>query len=181
MIVIPLGRPLIPAVEQLISHGAPYIRLRTSSDYWLYSELFASTCPVAVENEQVIGVVIAFRSQDKPEDVYIQDVMTHPDHRRRGIARALLDVVRQRAVMWGCERLYLTSEPENAASHATWLSLGFTNIPGDRTDNGVFVTSNYKGPGKHRAVYQLNIKQDNHLGQRAFGGQAADAAGKEDG
>lgn len=181
MIVIPLGRPLITAVEQLLSHGAPYIRLRTASDYWLYSELFASTCPVAVENEQVIGVVIAFRSQDKPEDLYIQDVMTHPDHRRRGIARTLLDAVRQRAIMWGCERLFLTSEPANTASHATWLSLGFTNIPGDRTDNGVFVTSDYKGPGKHRAVYQLTIEQDNSLAQSAISGQATDAVDKEHG
>ncbi|MGH3822296.1 MAG: GNAT family N-acetyltransferase [Pseudonocardiaceae bacterium] len=164
MIVTSLRHPLIPAVEQLISRGGPYVRLRTSSDYWLYSELFSSTCPVAVENDQVIGVVIAFRSQDKPEDVYIQDVMTHPDHRRQGIARTLLDAVRERAVTWGCERLYLTSEPDNTPSHATWLSLGFSNIAGDRIDNGVFVTSDYKGPGKHRAVYQLTITQDSHLG-----------------
>ncbi len=84
--------------------------------------------------------------------------MTHPDHRRRGIAHALLDAVHQQASTWGCRRLYLTSEPDNHAARATWLSLGFTNIPGDQTIDGVSVISNYKGPGKHRAVYELATK-----------------------
>jgi RimJ/RimL family protein N-acetyltransferase len=65
--------------------------------------------------------------------------------------------VRQRASRWGCRRLYLTCQPYNLAARATWLSLGFTNIPGDRTTDGVSVISNYKGPGRHRAVYELTI------------------------
>ncbi|HET9254408.1 MAG TPA: GNAT family N-acetyltransferase [Pseudonocardiaceae bacterium] len=156
MIITPLRAPLIPAVEQLIGLGAPYVRLRTESDYWLYAELFSSSCPVAIDNE-VIGVVIAFRSQDKPGDVYVQDVMTDPVRRRCGIARSLMGAIQKQASAWGCERLYLTSEPENTAAHRTWLSLGFSNVPGDHTIDGVSVISHYKGPGKDRAVYELNL------------------------
>lgn len=159
MKVTHLTPQLIPGVERLIGMGAPYLRLRGSSDYWLYSRLFSSTCPVALDDDgQVLGVVIAFRSQDDPEEVYIQDVMTHPDHRRRGLTRQLLDSVRHQAEEWACRRLYLTSEPENTAAHATWLSLGFTNVPGDRVEQGVSVIENYKGPGMDRAVYELLIK-----------------------
>jgi hypothetical protein len=43
----------------------------------------------------------------------------------------------------------LTSEPDNHAARATWLSLGFTNVSGDHTVDGVSVISNDKGPGKH--------------------------------
>lgn len=157
MIITPLQVQRIAAVEHLIGLCGPYVRPRTPSDYWLYAELFSSTCPIAIDNDQLVGVAIAFRSQDRPDDVYVQDVVTHPDHRRRGIARALLDSVHQQASTWGCRRLYLTSEPDNQAAGATWLSLGFTNVPGDQTINGVFVISNYKGPGKHRAVYELTI------------------------
>ncbi len=146
MIITPFRTALIPAVEHLIGLGPPYVRRRTTSDYWLYAELFSSTCPVAVDHHDVFGVVIAFRSQDTPDDVYVQDVVTHPDHRRRGIARSLVDTVRQQASRWGCQRLYLTCEPDNLAARATWLSLGFTNIPADRTTDGVSVISNYKGP-----------------------------------
>jgi hypothetical protein len=54
-------------------------------------------------------------------------------------------------------RIYLTSEPANTAAHATWTSLGFVNLAGDFTVNDVAVTRDFKGPGKDRAVYQLQI------------------------
>ncbi|GIH21293.1 GNAT family N-acetyltransferase [Rugosimonospora africana] len=158
MIIEPLTVPRITAVEHLIGIGGPFVWARTPSDYWLYAQLFSSTCPVAVEGDRPIGVVIAFRSQDRPSDIYVQDVVTHPEHRRKGIAGILLDSVRQQAATWECRRLYLTSEPDNVAAQATWLSLGFVNVPGDHTVNGVAVISDYKGPGKHRAVYELALK-----------------------
>ena len=52
-------------------------------------------------------------------------------------------------------RLYLTSEPDNIATHATWLRLGFTNPLADLTVNGVHVTRDFKAAGKDRAVYEL--------------------------
>ena len=150
MIIKPLRVEHIGAVEHLVGLGGPYVWPRTPSDYWLHAELFSCTCPVAFDDQELAGVVIAFRSQNKPDDIYVQDVVTHPDHRRRGIARALLDSVRHQATTWGCRRLYLTSEPDNRAARATWLSLGFTNVPGDHTIDGVSVISNYKGPVNDR-------------------------------
>ena len=75
--------------------------------------------------------------------------------RRQGVAKVLLTTVRERATAWGCNRLYLTSEPANSTAHATWLSLGFVNTPGDHDVCGVSVTADFKGPGKDRAVYEL--------------------------
>ncbi|MFG2050888.1 GNAT family N-acetyltransferase [Micromonospora sp. NPDC048935] len=159
VIASPLRPELIGDVERLMALGEPYVRPRTSSDYWLYARLFSSTCPVAVEEGALAGAVVAFRSQDDPADVYVQDVMTHPDFRRRGVARLLLGSVRACAAEWGCRRLYLTSEPENRAAHRTWLTLGFRNVPGEREVDGVQVTANFKGPGKDRAVYELLINR----------------------
>lgn len=142
------------AVIDLLSLGEPYIRPRTESDYWLYASLFSATCPVAIVNDDLVGVAIAFRSQDDPDDIYIQDVMVHPDHRRRGIAQALITDVREQAERWGCTRLYLTSEPDNAPAQAAWGSMGFRNVPGSLNIDGVSVTADFKGPGRHRAVYE---------------------------
>ncbi|GGN38504.1 hypothetical protein GCM10010109_65450 [Actinoplanes campanulatus] len=154
-------RPLAPvdiaAVMALVRTGEPYIRVRADSDYWLYAHLFADTCPVAVAGQQLVGAAIAFRSQRDPQDVYVQDVTTHPRWRRQGVTRLLIDDIRRQAARWGCARLYLTSEPQNRAAHATWLALGFTNMPGDYQSDGVAVTADFKGPGKHRAVYQLPL------------------------
>jgi GNAT superfamily N-acetyltransferase len=140
-----------------MARGEPYVRVRTRSDYWLYAHLFSSTCLVAIVGDRLAGSIIAFRSQDDPDDVYVQDVMTHPQLRRRGVTRALLGAVIERAERWGCRRLYLTSEPENRPAHGTWLSLGFVNVPGDHDVDGVSVIRGYKGPGKDRAVYQYDL------------------------
>jgi GNAT superfamily N-acetyltransferase len=157
MIISRLDESYVLAVEDLICLGEPYVRPRTQSDYWLYAHLFSSTCPVALIDGKVVGVIIAFRSQDNPADIYVQDVMTHPDHRRKGLTRLMVGAVRSQAERWGCHRIYLTSEPENGAAHAAWSALGFVNVKGDYSVDGVHVVADYKGPGKDRAVYQLLV------------------------
>lgn len=157
MNVEPLNQDMIPAVIGVMRLGEPFIKARTYSDYWLYAHLFSLTCPVVVENGALIGTVIAFRSQNTPEDVYLQDVMVHPGHRRQGVARTLINSVALQARAWGCDRLYLTSEPDNTTAHASWTKMGFTNIPGDRTIGDISVITDYKGPEKTRAVYERRI------------------------
>lgn len=155
VIVTPLRLEHIGEVRRLMELGEPYLHPRTLSDYWLYATLFSSTCPLAIDDDgTVIGAVMAFRSQDDPADVYVQDVIAHPRHRRRGVTRALLRSVRSQARSWGCRRLYLTSEPDNEAAHAAWESLGFVNVAGDHHINGVSVVTDFKGPGRSRAVYE---------------------------
>ncbi|MEU3229408.1 hypothetical protein ACIQFP_26410 [Nocardiopsis alba] len=75
---------------------------------------------------------------------------------RDGLVQDLEDV-RSQAEQWGCRRLYLTSEPDNQAAHAGWIALGFVNVPGDHEINGVSVITDFKGPGRSRAVYQLTL------------------------
>jgi GNAT superfamily N-acetyltransferase len=159
VLIKPLTVDLVPDLERLMALGEPFVRVRTTSDYWLYASLFSSSCPVALEGQQVAGAIIAFRSKDDPRDVYIQDVMIHPERRRKGIGRSLMEAVRAQAESWGCSRAYLTSEPENLAAHATWTSLGFINCLGDYEISGVQVVAGFKGPGKDRAVYELFIDQ----------------------
>ncbi|GAA4716962.1 Acetyltransferase (GNAT) family protein [Promicromonospora umidemergens] len=152
-----LSVPMIDGVISLMDQGDPFIRARTASDYWAYATLFSSTCPVAFVDGVLAGAVTAFRSQDDPSGVYVQDVMVHPDHRRQGVATALLDSVVVQARTWGCTRLWLTSEPGNRAADASWRARVWTNLPGDQEVDGVEVKSNFKGPGKDRAVYELLI------------------------
>ncbi|MFE6862112.1 GNAT family N-acetyltransferase [Nocardia sp. NPDC057668] len=157
MIIEPLSVDRIGQVIDLMGTGAPFITPRTYSDYWLYATLFSATCPVAVAENTVAGAIIAFRSQDDPADIYLQDVITHPGHRRRGVTRLLLETVRAQGKKWGCRRLFLTSDPGNITAHATWTTLGFTNVPGDHVMNGISVVADYKGPGRSRAVYESPV------------------------
>lgn len=128
---------------------------RTASDYWVYATLFSSTCHIARIDGALAGTVIAFRNQDDPDEVYVQDVMVHPVYRRTGVMTALLADVRAQAERWGCRRLWLTSEPDNRAADAAWRAQGFSSVPGDREVDGIQVVSDLKGPGKDRVVYEL--------------------------
>lgn len=158
--IISLNVRLIDSLTQLMRAGGPYITVRTRSDYWLYATLFSSSCPVAVTADgSLVGAVIAMRSQDDPGDLYVQDVLVDPRHRGRGIAQALLRVVVGHARQWNCRRIYLTSEPGNHAAARTWHALGFRNLPGEHLVDGVHVIADFKGPGRDRAVYQLDLDQ----------------------
>ena len=157
MLIVALRAALITDVARLMRLGDPYVLVRGASDYWLYGAPFASTCPVAVADGEVVGAVIAMRSQDDPDDVYVQDVMVHPAHRRRGVATMLLGAVTDRARRWGCRRVYLTSAPDNTTAAAAWRRLGFRNLPGDLIVADVQVVADFKGPGRDRAVYQLDV------------------------
>ncbi|MBM0274800.1 GNAT family N-acetyltransferase [Micromonospora tarensis] len=159
MRVVDLNANLADDVRNLMSLGAPYVKCRTPSDYWLYAKLFSSTCPIAVVGDDtVVGAVIAMQGQVDRSEIYVQDVMVHPDRRRRGVAAALISAVREQAQRWGCRRIYLTSEPDNAPALHAWRSLGFINLVGDCVVNGVEVTKDFKGPGKDRAVFEMILR-----------------------
>lgn len=39
-----------------------------------------------------------------------------------------------------------------------WNTLGFTNVAGDHTVNGVSLITGYKGPGKTRTIYEKLLR-----------------------
>lgn len=81
MDIVSLRVDLIGPVRELLSLGEPFISPRGVSDYWLYASLFADTCLVAVEDDDLVGVALGFQSRVQPADLYLQDVMVHPEHR----------------------------------------------------------------------------------------------------
>lgn len=155
--VMPLSAIEPNVLVELANQGCPFIRPRGESDYWLYGRLFSSTCKVAMLDGRPVGFVAAFRNQDNPEELYIQDLVIHQEARRQGIATALLEAVLSSAKALGCERAWLTSEVENDAAHRTWRRNGFVNPPADRKVGELWVTNDLKGLGKHRVVYKRSI------------------------
>jgi hypothetical protein len=47
--------------------------------------------------------------------------------------------------------------PGNTAALAAWRRLGFRNLPGDYTVGGTQVIANYKGPGRDRPFFELDL------------------------
>ncbi|MBV9691893.1 MAG: GNAT family N-acetyltransferase [Ktedonobacteraceae bacterium] len=143
---------------ELATECMPYVRPRSESDYWMYGRLFSTTCRAMVVDSSVVGVIIAFRSQDDSNEVYVHDVMVATSARRLGYGRKLMEDVMHTAARWGVERIWLTSEIENVAAQKLWCSLGFINRPANTFVNGIWVSLNFKGPGRDRVVYERSLR-----------------------
>jgi ribosomal protein S18 acetylase RimI-like enzyme len=67
----------------------------------------------------------ALRPTPPPHALYVDAVATSGDHRRRGVASALLAAAAAEAHEHGCTHLALETELENSAARATYASAGF--------------------------------------------------------
>lgn len=87
------------------------------------------------------GVVVGFASAvhyvhpDKPPQLWINEVGVAPTHQRRGLARALLDVLVDLGRRLGCSEAWVLTDEDNAAARAAYRSAG-----GEETTGVVMVT-----------------------------------------
>lgn len=81
------------------------------------------------------GQAVAFASgvvllhPDKPPSLFVSEVGTHDDHRRRGHARAVLQALIDHARGLGCQGIWLGTEPDNTAARALYRAAGAEEYP----------------------------------------------------
>ena len=80
---------------------------------------------VAEEGETVLGYV---GSQTVLDETDMMNVAVHPDHRRRGVAAALITELVSRLKMRGSRCLKLEVRASNAPAIALYETLGFTQL-----------------------------------------------------
>lgn len=121
----------------------------------LFFSHFSDTSLVVEDSERsVIGFVIAFVSQTRPDTGYIHLVWVRPDARHLGVARGLylraFDLLRER----GCQRVEAVTIPENTGSLAFHDRMGFTALGRGGPPHEAQVVSHHSGPGQHRVVLE---------------------------
>jgi ribosomal-protein-alanine N-acetyltransferase len=79
----------------------------------------------AHEGEAPVAFVLAWQVADEFE---LLDLGTDPAFRRRGVGRALLDALLERARAGGASAVYLEVRPSNAAALALYRAAGFTDL-----------------------------------------------------
>lgn len=83
----------------------------------------ANRCFAAVENGELVGFAGYFAAADQAD---ILDVAVAPAHRRRGIARSLMETVLAEAEKDGVQTVFLEVRASNTPAIALYTSLGFT-------------------------------------------------------
>jgi GNAT superfamily N-acetyltransferase len=87
---------------------------------------------VALDGATVVGMASAVHHvhPDKAPQLWINEVGVAPTHRGRGIGRRMLGALLERAQALRCtEAWVLTDDPDNAAAHALYASVGGTPTP----------------------------------------------------
>jgi len=81
---------------------------------------------LAFDGDLVVGQCagVLHRHPDKPTELYVDEVGTASTHRRRGIARAMLDELFRWGRELGCEEAWLGTELDNHAANALYRGYG---------------------------------------------------------
>jgi len=105
---------------------------------------------LVAEDEQagVIGYTIGGKSSSGAVG-WVLSIAVNPSHRRKGVARALMEALAERLDDAGASSIRLTVEPDNGPAIAAYLRLGFTAVETD---------PDYFGPGDVRTVMEKRIR-----------------------
>ena len=80
---------------------------------------------VALDNDQVVGYV---GSQTVPDETDMMNIAVHPDHRRKGIAEALVIALVDALKEMGSHSLTLEVRASNAPAQQLYNKLGFEQV-----------------------------------------------------
>ena len=111
----------IPAVHQIdqLAFSLPWPE---RSFRYEVEENKISRCWVAVENEQVVSMLVLWLVED---EAHIATIATHPDYRRRGIGETLLLTALSQAQQEGATRAFLEVRAGNRGAQAMYTKYGF--------------------------------------------------------
>ena len=104
---------------------------------------------------QPIGFLIGYRSQDHPSEAVVHLLGVHPNHRRRGIGRALTGSFLADAAEAGVRTVTALAWPGEPIAIAFFRALGFRpdDGPGSQNLYGTPAFPDYEADGEDRIVF----------------------------
>ncbi|MEM5015538.1 GNAT family N-acetyltransferase [Metabacillus indicus] len=119
----------------------------------LFFDHFTRTSFVAEREGEIIGFLIGFLSQTHSNEAYIHFAGVHPDYRKHSIGKKLYNEFFNEARKNGRTIVRCVTSPVNKVSVAYHTKLGFQIEKGDKTLNGLSITTNYDGQNQDRVLF----------------------------
>ena len=82
------------------------------------------TCYIAVEKDEIIGVIMVGNDGRRG---YIYHTAVHPNYRKQGIGKALVEIALDSLLKLGINKVALVVFERNNAGNEFWEKLGFTS------------------------------------------------------
>lgn len=106
------------------------LELNTPYFYLSFAEFFGDTCLVAIQEEQLVGGVIAFRLPRRPEVLFVWQIGVLPSARRQGLAKRMLNHLIELPGCADVRFVQATITDDNAASQRLFQSFAENlNVP----------------------------------------------------
>lgn len=127
--------------------------------YHIFTEHFRTTSFIAEDRGEMIGYLLGFRSQARPDEAVVHLVQVAPRLRGNGVGRRMFRQFEAAARGLGCSRIAAHSRPENNNCSRFYRAMGFEAASGGNAVvvNGMPCVRDYSGPGKHRVVWAKDI------------------------
>ncbi|MBO1923086.1 diaminobutyrate acetyltransferase [Thiomicrorhabdus sp. 6S3-12] len=112
-------------IYQLIADSPP-LDLNSSYLYFLQSSHFADTCVVAESDGELLGFISGYLRPDKPEELFVWQMVVAKTGRGRGIAKGLVKQLIKQSLAFSqtpLQSLSCTISPSNQASQGVFKSL----------------------------------------------------------
>jgi GNAT superfamily N-acetyltransferase len=116
---------------------------------------FGSTSWLAEDEAgRPIGILLGYRSPDRPAEAVVHLVAVRPNRRRHGVGRSLVDAFRRQVEPVGVTAVTALAWPDDPIAIAFFQALGFRpdDGPGSRRLFGVPTFPDREGDGEDRVV-----------------------------
>lgn len=108
---------------------------------------FGEHAQVAEYDDEIVGFLLGLVTGGPERVGYIHLVGIHPDHRRRGVGKALYESFTQHCVDLGVSRLKTLAAPGAEGQEAFHAALGFACV----------LDEDYAGPSRARLVFTRSL------------------------
>jgi ribosomal protein S18 acetylase RimI-like enzyme len=120
----------------------------------------ASTSWLAADaNGRPIGLLLGYRSQDHPDEAVLHLLAVDPNHRRRGVARTLVEAFADDLAARGARHVVALAWPGDPPSTAFFGACGFAADTGEGSQNlfGMPAYPDFEAPGDDRIVFRRSL------------------------
>jgi L-2,4-diaminobutyric acid acetyltransferase len=141
-------------IHQLIANSPP-LDLNSIYSYYLLSDHFSDSCVVAESQGRVVGFLSAYRIPQRPDTLFVWQVVVNRALRGKRIAWRMLESLLQR-LDGELRQVEATVNPSNAASRALFERLAKER--GSTIEEETFLEADAFGPGgNHESEILLRV------------------------
>ncbi|CAM1354622.1 MULTISPECIES: GNAT family N-acetyltransferase [Tenacibaculum] len=123
----------------------------------LFFKYFTNTSFIVKDQNQILGFIIGFISQDNPKLGYVHFIGVNPEFRKLNLGKKLYAHFFKEAKCLKLKEIECVTSIKNKLSINFHKSLGFSIQKGNKEIDGISYFENYDGINEHRVLFKYEL------------------------